>query len=100
MEVKQIFGKPSVVLWVEKLEETSKVIYYSEADVTFSCSMDFAAFPYDEQLCSFKITNYDLLPAEQFIMTNLIADFDDTFDAFSPTDNNHDYQVLLQSFNL
>ena len=93
MEVKQIFGKPSVVLWVEKLEETSKVIYYSEADVTFSCSMDFAAFPYDEQLCSFKLANYDLLTVEELIMTNGHVGLGGTF-KFFPTDKDYDYQVL------
>ena len=100
MKVKKIFGKPSVILAIEEMEETSQVAYYSEAALTFSCSMEFAAFPYDEQLCTFKLANYDVLPVEQFIMTTLIAEFGETFEAFSPTDQDYDYQVPLQCCNL
>ena len=99
MKVKKIFGNPSLILAVKDMEETSQVAYYSEAAVTFSWSMGFATFPCDEQLCTFKLANYDLLTIEEFVMTNLIADFGKVFEAFSPTDKDYEYQVLLPSFN-
>ena len=96
MKVKKIFGKPSVIMAIDEMAETSEVVYFSEAAVTFSCTMDFKIFSYDEQLCSFKLTKYDFLTVEQFIMTNLAAEFGETFDAFSPTDNDYDYQVNIE----
>ena len=95
MNQKKIFGKPSVLFGIEDMEVSRAWYYYSEVDVTFRCSMDFATFPFDEQLCLFKMTSYESLPIEEFLLTNIGVYLSDMWEPFSPTDKDYDYQVII-----
>ena len=45
-------------LTVQKQDDSIKIIYSMEANVKFMCSMNFRAFPFQTNVCKFRLTSY------------------------------------------
>ena len=59
-------------LTVKKEDNLIKLIYSMEANVKFTCSMNFSAFPFQSNVCKFRLTSYTFT-ADQMVFKALTS---------------------------
>ena len=80
---------------VEIHENSTKIFLYSEAEVTVSCPMRFAWFPFDKQTCWINIFELNLEPIEQFrLLVHGDTAFGSYYDNFQPAIREYDYKIM------
>ena len=80
---------------IERAENSTKMFYYSEAEVTVSCPMSFAWYPFDKQTCRINIFELNLEPVEKFrLLVHEDTDFGTYYDNFQPANREYDYKIM------
>ena len=91
MEVKKAYANQEVL---QLMKNQSMVVrYFSETELTLSCSMKFKRFPFDEQYCDLHVFELHAPPSDIFNMTTQKIELGSHFSDFDPTVRDYEYTI-------
>ena len=94
MKIKKAFANQEVMQL--RMNQSTVVKYTSHLELTWSCSMKFKQFPFDEQYCDLNIYELHLRSRTNFNMRTRMLNLG-RFSEFSPTVRDYKYALLQQS---
>ena len=92
LKIKKAFALQESLQLRKRENETMRVKYLTDMELTLSCSMRFKLFPFDEQYCDLTMYEVHLPPSERFNMTDKALKLG-RFSNFSPTVRDYKYTL-------